>query len=98
MSKMISALRGKRGFLLYLQVCGPGWVYVLFNIKDCVYDTIPNSMWIRRENKTSSCLLDHIQAGGKQLKGDSKPLPWFHPDKTWVFGFFSEKATVLDIQ
>lgn len=99
-SKMISALRGnKRGFFLYFQVCGPGWVYVLFNIKDCVCATIPNSMWIRRKNKMSSCLLDHIQAGGKQLKGDSKPLPWFHPDKTcFFFVFFKEKATVHDIQ
>lgn len=53
----------------------------------------------------SSCLLDHIQAGGRQLKGDSKALPWFHPDKTCFFlgggavvVFLAEKATVHDIQ
>lgn len=86
-------------WFLYLQACGPGWVYVLFNIKDCLYATIPNSVWIRRENKMSACLLDHIQAGGRQLKGDSKPLPWFHPDKKYFFFFFfCRKATVHDIQ
>lgn len=37
----------------------------------------------------SSCSVDHFQAGGRQLKGDSKLLPWFRPHKSWVLlGFF----------
>lgn len=48
----------------------------------------------QEENEeNSSGSVDHFQAGGRQLKGDSKPLPWFHPHKSWVFlGFFAEET------
>lgn len=40
----------------------------------------------REENEeNSSCSVDHFQAGGRQLKGDSKLLPWFYPHKILVF-------------
>lgn len=83
--KLISTLRGISACFLYLHVCGPGRVYVLLNVKNCLYGTITNQEWIRRKYRNSSCSVDHFQTGGRQLKGDSKLLPWFHRDKTWVF-------------
>lgn len=43
--KLISARRGISACFLYLRVCGPGRVFVLVNVKDCLYNVAQEEKW-----------------------------------------------------